>query len=174
MPFGLKNAPTIFSRVLVAVFKEYIHKFLEVYLDDWIVFGWLLLFQEYDFEVIVKSGRLNAGPNHLSRIETSEEPTNLEEGITDAQLFAVCIADGHFKDIIHFLTTGSALKEYSVQQKKELVVQTTNFSVIVGHLYKMGNDEILRKYVPEFERGQILTEAHGGAAGGHYTRRATT
>ena len=39
MPFGLKNAPTIFSRVVVAVFKEFIHKFLEVYFDDWIVFG---------------------------------------------------------------------------------------------------------------------------------------
>ena len=34
MPFGLKNAPAIFSRVVVAVFKEYIHKFLEVYFDD--------------------------------------------------------------------------------------------------------------------------------------------
>jgi len=34
MPFGLKNAPTIFSRVVVAAFKEFIHKFLEVYFDD--------------------------------------------------------------------------------------------------------------------------------------------
>ena len=39
MPFGLKNAPAIFSRVVVVVFKEYIHKFLEVYFDDWTVFG---------------------------------------------------------------------------------------------------------------------------------------
>jgi hypothetical protein len=28
---------------------------------------WLLLFQEFDFEVVVKPGRLNAGPDHLSR-----------------------------------------------------------------------------------------------------------
>eukprot|EP00253_Pinus_taeda_P022841 PITA_22841 len=39
MPFGLKNAPGIFSRVFVAAFREYIHKFLKVYFDDWIVFG---------------------------------------------------------------------------------------------------------------------------------------
>ena len=39
MPFGLKNAPTIFSRVVVAIFKEFIHKFLEVYFDDWTIFG---------------------------------------------------------------------------------------------------------------------------------------
>ena len=39
MPFGLKNAPAIFSRVVVSAFKEFIHKFLEVYLDDWTIFG---------------------------------------------------------------------------------------------------------------------------------------
>ena len=37
--FGLKNAPPIFSRVVIAVFKEFIHKFLEVYFDDWTIFG---------------------------------------------------------------------------------------------------------------------------------------
>jgi len=36
---------------------------------------WILLFQEYDFEVIVNLGRLNVGPDHLMRIETGEEPT---------------------------------------------------------------------------------------------------
>ena len=39
MPFGLKNTPAIFSRVVIAFFKEFIHKFLEVYFDDWIIFG---------------------------------------------------------------------------------------------------------------------------------------
>ena len=46
MPFGLKNGPTIFSRVVVVVFKEYIHKFLEVYFDDWTIFGDLRLMLE--------------------------------------------------------------------------------------------------------------------------------
>ena len=39
MPFGLKNATTIFSHVVISVFKEFIHKFLEVYFDYWTVFG---------------------------------------------------------------------------------------------------------------------------------------
>ena len=41
MPFGLKNAPTIFSRVVITAFKEFIHQFLEVYLDDWTVYNML-------------------------------------------------------------------------------------------------------------------------------------
>ena len=41
MPFGLKSSPPIFSKVVVAVFKEFIYKFLEVYFDDWTSFGLL-------------------------------------------------------------------------------------------------------------------------------------
>ena len=39
MPFGLRNAPAIFSRIVVFDFKHFIHKFLEFYFDDWTVFG---------------------------------------------------------------------------------------------------------------------------------------
>jgi hypothetical protein len=41
MPFGLNNAPTIFSRVVIDAFKEFIHQFLEVYLDEWTVYSLL-------------------------------------------------------------------------------------------------------------------------------------
>ena len=39
MSFGLMNAPTIFSRLVVAAFKDFIHKFLALYMDDWTVYG---------------------------------------------------------------------------------------------------------------------------------------
>lgn len=41
------------------------------------------LFEEKDFEVIVKPRRLNVGPNHLLHIKMGEEPNNLEEGLPD-------------------------------------------------------------------------------------------
>lgn len=41
MPFGLKNTLDVFSRIVIASFWEYIHKFLEVYMDDWIVYSLL-------------------------------------------------------------------------------------------------------------------------------------
>jgi hypothetical protein len=41
MLFGLKNAPAIFSRVVIVAFKEFIHHFLEVYLDDWTFYSLL-------------------------------------------------------------------------------------------------------------------------------------
>ena len=67
---------------------------------------WLILFQEYDFEIIVKTGRLNLGPNHLSRLESGEEPTSLDEGLPDAQLFAIQMVDDYFQDIVQYLSIG--------------------------------------------------------------------
>ena len=77
-----------------------------------------MLFQEYDFDIIVKLGRLNVAPDHLSRLELGEEPTSLEDNLLDAQLFSVHIADDYFKDIIEFLTTCIVPAEYSEKQKK--------------------------------------------------------
>lgn len=48
----------------------------------------------------MKPRQLNVGPNHLSRIEIAKEPTSLGDGLLDAHLFMVCIADDHFIDII--------------------------------------------------------------------------
>lgn len=39
MQSRLKNTSVVFSRIVVAAFKEYNPKFLEVYRDDWTVFG---------------------------------------------------------------------------------------------------------------------------------------
>lgn len=124
-------------------------------------------------DLVNKPRRLNLGPNDVSWIEIGEEPNNLEEGLPNAQLFVVRVANNHFVDIIHFLTTSMASEGYKSQQKNELVVHMTCFSVIVGHMYKMVIDEILRRYVLDFERDRILTKANGEVAGGHYAGKVT-
>jgi hypothetical protein len=69
---------------------------------------WILLFQEFYFEVIFKLGKLNVGHDHLSRVTNGEEPTNLEDNFPDAQLFSVQVTDEYFVDIIEHLSTGVA------------------------------------------------------------------
>ena len=76
------------------------------------------MFQEYDFEIIVKPGRLNLGPDHLSKLESGKEPTNLDEGLPDAQLFSIQIVDDYFQDIAQYLSTGFPPAEMTTQQKK--------------------------------------------------------
>jgi hypothetical protein len=58
-------------------------------------------------------------------------------------------------------------------QKKNLVVKVAYYQLIVGHLYKMGADSILRKCVLEHEIPRILVESHEGIVGGHYVGKDT-
>jgi hypothetical protein len=39
MSFGLCNAPTMFQKVVTKTFKEYVNKFMQVFLDDVGVYG---------------------------------------------------------------------------------------------------------------------------------------
>ena len=41
MPFGFKNAPAVFSRIVVKTFQEYIYKTMVVYFDDWTIYSML-------------------------------------------------------------------------------------------------------------------------------------
>ena len=95
---------------------------------------------------------MNAGPDHLSRLELGEEPTDLEDNLPDVQFLSIHIEDDYFADIIEFLKTRNAPAEYNEKQRKELVVKATDFTIIVGQLYKLGLDEILRRYVLIHER----------------------
>ena len=75
--------------MLGAYFKMFTNRYTLKYLVNKLVLGgkiyrWMLLFQEYDFEIIVKPERLNARLDHLSRLETGEEPTSLEDNMPDA------------------------------------------------------------------------------------------
>jgi hypothetical protein len=50
---------------------------------------WFLLFQEYDFKVIVKPIKLNTRPDHLSRILTREDVGKMDVSLPYVHLFAV-------------------------------------------------------------------------------------
>jgi hypothetical protein len=102
--------------------------------------------------VIVKPGNFNVGPDHLLRVTNGEEPTNLEDNFPYARLFSIHVADEYFANIIEYLSTWVSPREFSIAQKKNLVVRATNYQLIVGHLYNMGIGIILRRCVLEHER----------------------
>ena len=57
------------------------------------------------------------------------------------------MVDEYYEKIVQFLATGTMLEELTTSQKKKLVVKAVNFQLIVGQIYKLGLDDILRRCV---------------------------
>ena len=64
MPFGLKDASTIFSRIVVTTFTDFIQNVLAVYMDEWTVYGlikdhfenlWLMLERCWQHQIMLNS-----------------------------------------------------------------------------------------------------------------------
>jgi hypothetical protein len=72
----------------------------------------------------VKQGKLNEGPDHLSHILSGEDAGNLDDSLLDSQLFVFKMVDKYFTNIVQFLSTGMALTDMIVTQKKQLVVKS--------------------------------------------------
>ena len=77
--------------------------------------------------MIVKPRKLNAGPDHLSRVTNGEKPTNLEDNFLDAHLFSFQVVDEYFANIIQYMSIGTAPQEFNTVQRKNLVVIASNY-----------------------------------------------
>jgi hypothetical protein len=138
-----------------------------------IICQWLLLFHEFSFEVIIKPGRCNVGPDRLSRLESGESGREINYQLPDVELFRVEAVPECLEDIIVFLITWAYPEMYSATQKHYMVVQATKYQLIMGKLYKLGLDNILRRCVLDHERHDILWECCNGVVGGHVGGNAT-
>jgi hypothetical protein len=105
---------------------------------------WILLFQEFEFEVIVRPRKNNVGPNCLSRVYIGEEATCIED--TPKEL----------AKIVQFLQEGKAPESLPEKNNKVLSMKVSPFTLKNGYVYKLVPYEILRRCVLEHERGSII------------------
>ena len=54
MPFGLCNAPTTFQRCMMSIFSEIVEQTLEVFIDDFSVFGEIYSNYLHNLEEVLK------------------------------------------------------------------------------------------------------------------------
>ena len=60
-----------------------------------------------------------------------------------------------------------------ISSNDQLVVKVADFTLITGHLYKLGPDEVLHRCVMPHEKEAIIREAHSGTVGGHFAGKPT-
>jgi hypothetical protein len=135
---------------------------------------WLLMFQEFSFEVIVKPGRCNVGPNNLSKLESGKSDREVDDQLLNANLFWIEAIPEYLEDIVVFFSIGTCPKMYFTTQMRHMVVRATYYQLIVEQLYKLGLDKVLRRCVLNHERQDILWECHSVFVGVHVGGKATS
>ena len=124
---------------------------------------WILLLQEFNYEVVVKAGMANANADYLSRqrgavaVEDmqAEFPDEFPDELDrkDAQVLHIGGEDGsEFSEIISYLMdrtypTGLSREEKSVFQNK-----VAPYTIIQGILFRIGADEQLKQCLEKKER----------------------
>lgn len=72
---------------------------------------WILIFQEFEFEVIIKIGKQNFSHDYLSHLQFREAGGSLDDGLLDTHLFKVDVIVDQFVDIVIYLMTDRELKD---------------------------------------------------------------
>ena len=78
----------------------------------------------------------------MSRVESGEDPTGIDDDLPDAHLFRVEAIPSKLVEIGQYLQEGKASDHYS-EKKKILTIKYAPFTLINGNLYKLGLDDVL-------------------------------
>ena len=132
---------------------------------------WLLLFLEFDFKVIYKSGKTHSVADALSCNEGAEPATEIPDQTTDAQLFSM--QPDWIHPIIEYLQIGTFPPSMTKEARKRLAYRAIPFQLVQGKLYRQGKDSRLRQVISNSQARMILQELHKGNAGGHFSQDIT-
>ncbi|XP_049357043.1 uncharacterized protein LOC125821700 [Solanum verrucosum] len=116
---------------------------------------WVLLLQEFDFEVNDRRGCENQVADHLSRLE-AEKKENLEFEINDAfpdeQVLATTLdLIPWFVDFANFLVSDLMPEGLTYQQKKRFMHDVGKYFWDEPYLYRVCAENIIRRCVPEVD-----------------------
>ncbi|GJX11483.1 reverse transcriptase domain-containing protein [Tanacetum coccineum] len=137
---------------------------------------WVLLLQEFDFNVIDTKGAENLAADHLSRLENPYEnvldPKEVNEKFPLETLNMVTSRSNSstpwFADYAYYHAGSFIVKGMSSQQKNKFFKNVKQVFWDDPYLFKMCADKMIRQCVASQEAGDILTACHSGPTGGHY------
>ena len=84
------------------------------------------------------------------------------------------MSDSWYDQLLMFLIDGVLLDRFTSDQRKKFALKSKPFLVIAGALYRKGIDQIIRRCVPDEEQQAVISEAHSGGSGGHFSGEITT
>ncbi|GKC81561.1 reverse transcriptase domain-containing protein [Tanacetum coccineum] len=115
---------------------------------------WVLLLQEFDFDVVDTNGAKNLAADHLSRLENPHEnkldPKEINEKFPLETLSSIDVLDAStpwFADIANYHAGNFVIKEMSSQQKRKFFKDVKHYFWEDHFLFKICADQVIRRCV---------------------------
>nr|GEY73260.1 reverse transcriptase domain-containing protein [Tanacetum cinerariifolium] len=142
---------------------------------------WVLLLQEFDFEVIDTKGAENLATDHLSRLENPYEnvldPKEINENFPLETLSMVTSRGNSdtpwFADFANYHVGNFLVKGMSTKQKNKFFKDVKHYFWDDSFLFKVCADQVIRRCVHGKEALEILKACHNGPTGGHHGTNLT-
>ncbi|GJY30288.1 reverse transcriptase domain-containing protein [Tanacetum coccineum] len=192
MPFGLCNAPGTFQRCMVAIFHDMIEKTMEVFMDDFSVFGdsfssclshldkmlqrcedtnLVLNWEKCHF--MVKEGIVLGHKISKSGIEVDKAKVDVIAKLLIHYRERMVNFSGDdnapwFADFANYHAGNFVIKGMSSQQKRKFFKDVKHYFWDDPFLFKICADQVIRRCVSGQEAFDILKACHNGPTGGHY------
>lgn len=188
MPFGLKNAPATFQRLMNDVLKEYINKICVVYLDDILIFSTTLnehienikkifnKLKEYNLKIQIDKCKFFAKETeYLGHILTPEgvkpNPKKVEDIAklklpeTEKQIKSFLGVTGYYRKFIRdYAKVAQPMTKY-LKKNAKINLKDTNYINSFEKLKKLITEAPILKY-PDFKKNfKLVTDASAYAIG---------
>ncbi|XP_075099026.1 uncharacterized protein LOC142175918 [Nicotiana tabacum] len=133
---------------------------------------WVLLLQEFDFEIRDRKGTKNQVADHLSRIKRTETKVEVEEimeTFPNEQLLATSLEVAPwYAYIVNYLASGIVPHDLSSLQKKKFFRDCHMYFWDKPYLFRIFIDNMIRRCILEIDQASVLQECHALPYGGHF------
>ncbi|GJS93995.1 reverse transcriptase domain-containing protein [Tanacetum coccineum] len=126
---------------------------------------WVLLLQEFDFDVVDTKGAENLAAGHELDPKEINEKFPLE---TLSSIAALNSSTPWFADIANYHAGNFVIKGMSTQQKRKFFKDVKHYFWEDPFLFKICADQVIRRCVFGKEAHDILMACHDGPTGGHH------
>jgi len=140
---------------------------------------WILLLQEFDIEILDRSGAHNLVADHLSRIENGEDNIPIHDDFPDEVLLALTVVKGMFPepwfaDIVNYLVVYAIPPSFSKYERTKLKREAKYYIWEDPILWRIGSDQVIRRCVSDIEIPHALKFCHSSPFGDHYGTQRTS
>nr|GEW12777.1 reverse transcriptase domain-containing protein [Tanacetum cinerariifolium] len=200
MPFGLCNAPGTFQRCMLAIFHDMVEKMMEVFMDDFSVFG--NSFENCLSRLDKMLQRIEVDKAKVDVIAKLPHPTTvkgvrsflrhadcikafqmLKKKLTEAPILIapnwdlpfelMCDASDFAIDFANYHASNFIVKGMSSQQKNKFFKDVKHYFWDDPFLFKICADQVIRRCMHGKEALDILEACHNGPTGGHHGANLT-